>query len=254
MYRKVHFAAVRCRNLAWTLAFFLLGCGSSSRTDLFGRSSSAACGSGSAQCSSDRGSGASASSGDGTGTGGSPGFTGSGGDTSTTAAGGFLGEGGAVTAGSGGATKPVSTERPDGATDPVDAGSPDTGPVPECPLRAFSGTISGSGYKSEIGSVSVTAAVMFTVTANGAIAGTYTAKTPTTETATLSGQMDCGTNAVTITVQDGSYNGLLPFTPGGTFTGTMTGSYAPTATSFSGTWKITENNPSYGGEGAWTAN
>jgi hypothetical protein len=120
-------------------------------------------------------------------------------------------------------------------------------------VKSFSGTMTGPSYTTSLGKYPLKATIAFTVDERGTITGTYTSTSPGSAMAQLSGTMTCATSAVTIALK-GSYPGtLFPPTAGGTYTGTLTGEYSTMSASFSGQWTIKENNPTYGGDGTWSA-
>lgn len=140
-----------------------------------------------------------------------------------------------------------------GGSSLIDSGVPDARPPATCPVKSFSGTMTGANYNTVLGKLAFKATIAFTVDERGTITGTYTSTSPRSAMAQLSGTMTCATSAVTIALQ-GSYPGtLFPPIAGGTYTGTLTGAYSATSASFSGPWTIKENNAAYGGDGTWSA-
>ena len=93
-----------------------------------------------------------------------------------------------------------------------------------------------------------------TVDAQGNVTGTFRGTTPSSSEADIVGKMDCATGVLDADLVDGSYRiGGFPFSTTVQFTGTLDGVYDPGAGSFAGTWTVTESNPSYGGDGMWSA-
>lgn len=106
-------------------------------------------------------------------------------------------------------------------------------------------------YGGLLSKQSVSGNIEFSVDANGGVSGTYMSKTPNTSSkADLSGTLDCSTFALTMSVENGTYPGLIGNVH---FSGTMPGTYSPDSKSFSGTWNLSDDN-SQSGTGTWSAN
>jgi hypothetical protein len=96
----------------------------------------------------------------------------------------------------------------------------------------------------------VSGTIEFSVDANGSVSGTYASTNPNTSSkADLTGNVDCTTFLLTMRVENGTYPGIIGNVK---FSGTMPGTYSPDSHSWSGTWKLSDNN-SQSGSGTWTA-
>ena len=161
----------------------------------------------------------------------------------STANGGFQGTGGVLTA-SGGAVASGGFVSFDASTDGPAKPHP-------CPSGHYTGTLSGP-YTSTLGRSEFVAHLDFTVTADGAVTGTLTGTSDTTSKATLQGKVDCPTGNTTIAIVKGSYRSSIIGTTA--YTGTMSGTYDSSTSSFSnGQWTISEPNSSGSGQGTWSA-
>ncbi len=172
-------------------------------------------------------------------------------------AGGLAGTGGQLGTGGFGGSSGAGASGGDAGVVSSSGGSSDGGQPPsaeagsDCGAGSYVGTLSGP-YSAVIGTSTFTADLTFTVDASGNVSGTLTGTSDKTSSATLYGIMNCVTDAVTISVEKGTY-GALPI-GGGQYSGSMDGSYDPSSHAFvNGTWKFTEPNSTRGGQGDWTA-
>lgn len=118
-----------------------------------------------------------------------------------------------------------------------------------CPAGNYSGTYEGMYGGGILGMNPVNGDIEFTIDANGSVTGKYTGRNPNNSSkADLVGTLDCTTFALSMTVENGTYQLL------GTvrFSGTMPGKYSPETRSFTGTWSLSDTN-SQTGTGTWTA-
>ncbi|MEY4508866.1 MAG: hypothetical protein RLZZ450_988 [Pseudomonadota bacterium] len=148
---------------------------------------------------------------------------------------------------------------PNGAAPPCDVAPVDAGPG--CDVGKHVGTFTGAvGPNMMSPNTSVTGTFSFEVPAGAqgsvAIAGSFDGKTPTGNTlvARVEGRWNCSLRTIeqgrlvagVFTYVDRFLNDTLMFT------GTVTGSYAPLASSVEGQWTVDSGNNA-GGRGTWSA-